>query len=509
MSPTIVEIPDDGGDNLDRSQTENVAQPAKTPSRRRGGDTRPNYKESGNGDSGSASDTEEANDGYMDFKGDIPAKKPNSAKKVASRALRPQEAKQEPMSSEQQASDRRVVIKTGKRSHGNDESEPTKPAKRGRKPTANTEIKKFEKDAFALAERFSSKMMDLETTRSENQDLQVQIKALKSELERAQQAQQQSEASFNQKITQLKNDSQKWRCDLASALEAAKKDSGKYIKVSDSEIKQNWMTLSFNIRGLVTHYLTEMPSDQITVLESQVIDYMLLTPRDISALRTNILRRAIWNILDLAIFSGNRSVWHGDIGSTLTQFLSKKNNEHMDDPQYLATISQIKFRAAADLNEKFRLNKKAMDEVVNTATMELRRFLPGPKKDRFKVEIKKLIAKTAELHSIMMKSKAIFLVQWIGEYDGKELVPFDQTKMSSLQYGDEFDASNSFVKFVEAPGLVKIGNADGEQFDTQMVLCESQVILGKHDDEDTDGEDTDEEDGDEEDTDEEDGDDET
>lgn len=102
----------------------------------------------------------------------------------------------------------------------------------------------------------------------------------------------------------------------------------------------------------------------------------------------------------------------------------------------------------------------------------------------------------------MMKSKAIFLVQWIGEYDGKELVPFDQTKMSSLQYGDEFDASNSFVKFVEAPGLVKIGNADGEQFDTQMVLCESQVIVGKHDDEDTD-----EEDGDEEDTDEEDGDD--
>ncbi|KAJ4861037.1 hypothetical protein T069G_06025 [Trichoderma breve] len=79
--------------------------------------------------------------------------------------------------------------------------------------------------------------------------------------------------------------------------------------------------------------------------------------------------------------------------------------------------------------------------------------------------------------------------------------------MSSLQYGDEFDASNSFVKFVEAPGLVKIGNADGEQFDTQMVLCESQVILGKHDDEDTDGEDTYEEDGDEEDIDEEDGDD--
>lgn len=323
-------------DNLDRSQTENVAQPAKTPSRRRGGDKRPNYKESCNGDSGSASDTEEANDGYMDFKGDIPAKKPSTAKKGASRALRPQEAKQDPMSSEQQASDRRVVIKTGKRSHGNDESEPTKPAKRGRKPTANTEIKKFEKDAFALAERFSSKMMDLETTRSENQDLQVQVKALKSELEQAQQAHKQSEASFNQKITQLKNDSQKWRCDLASALEAAKKDSGKYTKVSDSEIKQNWMTLSFNIRGLVTHYLTEMPSDQITVLESQVMDYMLLTPRDISALRTNILRRAIWNILDLAIFSGNRSVWQGDIGSTLTQFLSKKSEY---PPQY--ALSQV------------------------------------------------------------------------------------------------------------------------------------------------------------------------
>ncbi|KAL7909217.1 hypothetical protein GGI35DRAFT_493216 [Trichoderma velutinum] len=497
MSPPIIKIPDDEGDDLQCAQTENLAQPAKTPSRRRGGDKRPNYKECGNGDSGSASDTEEAKDGYMGFKGDIPAKKSSVAKRVASQALRPQDAKQEPMSSKQQTPDHRVTIKTGKRSHANDESEPMKPTKRGRKPTANTEIKRFEKDALALAERFSSKAIEFETTRSENQYLRVQVKALKSELEQAQQAHKQSEISYNQKITQLKNDSQRWRCELASALEAAKKNSGKYVKVSDSEIMQNWMTLSYNIRGLVSRYLTEVPSDQSMVLKSLVMEYLLVLPCDISTLRTNILRRAIWNIITLAVFSGNRSVWHGDIGGTLTQFLSEKNNEHMDDPQYLATISQIKFRTAADLNEKFRLNKKAMDEVVNKATMELRRFLPGPKKDHFKGEIKKLIAKAAELHSIMMKSKAIFLVQWIGEYDGEEPVLFDQTKMSSLQYDNELDASRSFVKFVEAPGLVKIGNADGEQFDTQMVLCESQVILGKHDDEDSDEEDDDEEYGDE------------
>ncbi|KAL6696175.1 hypothetical protein J3F84DRAFT_348405 [Trichoderma pleuroticola] len=459
-----------------------AAQPAKTPSRRRGGDKRPNYKECGNGDSGSASDTEEANDEYMGFKRDIPAKKPSAAKKVVSRALRPQDGKQEPTNPEQQAPGRRVIIKTGKRSHGDDESEPTKPAKRGRKPTANTEIKRFEKDALALAERFSSKMIDFETTRSENQDLQAQVKALKSELEQAQQAHKQSEASFNQKIAQLKNDSQKWRCDLASALEAAKKNSGKYVKVSDSEITQNWMTLSYNVRDLVSQCLTKIPADQDTILESLVMERRLLSIRDMSALRSCILRRAVWKNVILSVFSGRHSIWQGEIGNTLTHGLFVKNFHHKDNTKYLHIVSQIKSRAVADLSDEGHLNIEAMEVLIGKITERLDPFIPNSKMNHFKNEIRRLVTKAVDFHLMMMKSKAIFFPQWLGDDDGKQLAPFDQTKMEPYQYDKDADVSNSFVKFVEAPALVKIGTTDGEKFDSSMVLCRSRVTLKEDDD---------------------------
>ncbi|KAK4078722.1 uncharacterized protein Triagg1_3053 [Trichoderma aggressivum f. europaeum] len=476
---SIIQITDDDEDNQEYSQMKKAAQPAKTPSRRRGGDKRPNYKECGNGDSGSASDTEEANDEYMGFKGDIPAKKPSAAKKVASRAQRPQDAKQEPMSSEQQTPDRRVIIKPVKRSHGDDESEPVKPAKRGRKPTASTEIKRFEKDALALAERFGSKMIEYETTRSENQNLQAQIKTLKSELEQAQQAHKQSEASFNQKIDQLKNDSQKWRCDLASALEAAKKNSGKYVKVSDSEVAQNWMTLSYNIRGLVSQCLTQIPADQDTILESLVMEHRLLSIDDMSTLRSCILRRA------------------GKIGNTLTQSLLIKNYHHRNDPKYLQIISQIKSRVVADLSDEGHLNKEAMEALINKAKKRLGPFIPKPKVNQFRNEIRRLITDTADLHLMRMKSKAIFLLYWCGDDDGKRLHPYDQNQMKSIQYDKDTDISNFSVKFVEAPALMKIGTADGEKFDTSMILCKSEVALTEDDNEDSEDGDDFEEDDDE------------
>ncbi|KAF3074582.1 hypothetical protein CFAM422_002914 [Trichoderma lentiforme] len=487
MSPTVIKIPDEGGDTLDRSQTENEAQPAKTPSRRRSGDKRPNYKECSNGDSGSASDTDEARSEYMSSKGDIPAKTPNVTQKKTPRALRSQDGKQEPTSSEQQkqrpAPTTRLIVKSSKRSHDDHESEPTRPAKRGPKPSANTEIKRFEKEALGLLDKYKSKANDLETARSEIQNLQAQVKDLKSALEQAQKAHKQSEILSSQKITQLKNDSREWRCQLASALEAAKKDSGKYVKVSDSEITQNWMTISFNIRGLVNRCLTEIPADQDTILESLVMERRLLSIDDMSTLRTCILRRAVWKTAMLPIFSGSRSIWQGEIGNTLTQCLFMKNFKRSNDTKYLQIISQIKSRVVEDLSDESHLNKEAIEMLIGEAKQRFIPFIPKSKLGQFKNEMKTLITEAANFHFMMMKSKAIFLLFWSGDDDGKKLTPYDQNQMTSIHYDKDADVSDFFVKFVEYPSLVKIGTADGENFDTSMVLCKSRVVLTENDDE--------------------------
>ncbi|KAK0763086.1 hypothetical protein N5P37_004070 [Trichoderma harzianum] len=504
MSPTVIKIHDEGGDNLDRSQTENEAQPAKTPSRRRSGDKRPNYKERSNGDSGSASDTDEAGDEYMGSKGDIPAKKPNVTQKKTPRALRSQEGKQEPTSSEQQkqrpAPTTRLIVRSSKRSHDDHESEPTRPAKRGPKPSANTEIKKFEKEALGLMEKYRAKANDLETARSEIQNLQAQVNGLKSALEQAQEAHKQSEILNGQKITQLKNDSREWRYQLASALEAEKKDSGKYVKVPDSDIKEGWLVLSYNIRDLVSQCLTKIPADQDTILESLVMERRLLSIDDMSTLRTCILRRAVWKTAILPVFSGKESIWQGVIGDTLTQSLFLRNFKHKNDTKYLRIISQIKSRAVADLSDEDHINIEAMEVLISKVTKRLDPFIPNSKTNHFKNEMKRLVTKAADFHFMMMKSKAIFLMVWCGDDDGKKLTPYDQNRMASIQYDNDADVSNSFVKFVEAPALVKFGTADGEKFDSSMVLCKSRVALTEdYDENGEDGDDIEEDDDEDED----------
>ncbi|QYS98214.1 hypothetical protein H0G86_005404 [Trichoderma simmonsii] len=485
MSPTVIRISDEG-DNLDRSQTENEAQPAKAPSRRRSGDKRPNYKECSNGDSGSASDTDEAGDEYMGSKGDIPAKKPNVTQKKTPRALRSQEGKQEPTSSEQQkqrpAPTTRLIVRSSKRSHDDHESEPARPAKRGPKPSTNTEIKRFEKEALGLLEKYKSKANDLETARSEIQNLQAQVNGLKSALEQAQEAHKQSEILSSQKITQLKNDSREWRCQLASALEAGKKDTGKYVKVPDSDIKQGWLVLSYNIRDLVTQCLTKIPVDQDTILESLVMERRFLSIDDMSTLRTCILRRAVWRNAIVPVFSGRHCIWQREIGDTLTQSLFMKSYNHRTNPKYLQTISQIKSSAVADLSDEDHLNPEAIEVLINKVTERLGPFIPKLRINHFKNEMRRLVEEAVDFHLMMMKSKAMFFVAWLGDDNGKQLAPFDQTKMAPRQYDKDADISNSFVKFVEAPALMKYGTADGDKFDTSMVLCRSQVTLEEDDD---------------------------
>jgi hypothetical protein len=98
---------------------------------------------------------------------------------------------------------------------------------------------------------------------------------------------------------------------------------------------------------------------------------------------------------------------------------------------------------------------------------------------KFQAMFKGLIAEAACLHTIMMKSKAIFLLQWFGDAHGSYRPLYNQEQMDACQYGLPANSSLCEVNFVEAPGLMKIGNADGEDFHLSMVLCKSSVILGE------------------------------
>ncbi|KAL6868455.1 hypothetical protein J3F83DRAFT_773467 [Trichoderma novae-zelandiae] len=499
MPTGVVHSSDDGGDAPASSQGESAAQTSDGSSPRSRRDDRPKSPDSNDIDSQVSSTADEAGDELMESQEDVPSNKAGREEGETSRALRSRSVKQEPVDSTPQTQSRRVVIKRTKQSCDDDEPELQKPAKRGRKPLASTEIKKFEKESQGLLERFTSKAHESESLRYENQDLKDQVRKLEFKLGKSRQAHKESEMLLKQKKDQqqrenarlqdenneLRDENDKLEADfkkriseLVAALDDNKRDATKYVKVSDSDIAAAWMLLSYNVRDLVSQCLTEQPSNHYQTLKSLIRAQRLLW-QDIIPLRTNILRRSTWESLVSGIFSGQAYIWQGELGQFLTQSLSGKGHASIKDPQYLKIISQLKSKVIADLDEKSSVHQNALSSEVEKVWSRLGPFIPESKDKEFKDRMEALFTQAVDLHIIMMKSKAIFQVKWIGENDGTTFATYDPVTMEPyLRDGGSEDT----VKLVEAPGLMKIGNADGENFGQNMILCKSMVILQEKDD---------------------------
>ncbi|RFU72727.1 hypothetical protein TARUN_9530 [Trichoderma arundinaceum] len=445
----VINIPDEGSEIQESSivSAHQAVEPPPYLLRERSSD-----KEYRNTDSEDQSSTDEASDNSAGYTEDIPSRKPRTAANATPRTLRSRTHKQEPANLGQQIQNIRPVLITGKRSYGYHESESKRPTKRGRKPAGKSEVKKFERDALDLVERFNSNFRDLEAIRSENEGLKIRIEVLEMRLEQAQQAQTQLEVSQSQKVASLQNECKKWRIQLAQTIDEHRQDSSNYVKVPDSDIVGMWMKLAYNIRDLISQCFTEQPPDQSKILEQVMTKLEKRVPSSsygIASLRIGILRRAIWIALIRGVFSGK---WH------------------------------MKSKAIASLGDETKTNEEALGELIDKVGSFLRAFIPAKMMESFKIKMGELIRAAADLHTTMMKSKAIFLVQWIGDGDGEHPSPYKPSAMESLQDNIETDASNYFVEFVEAPALVKVGTADGEDFDLSMILCKSAVILREKDD---------------------------
>lgn len=154
----------------------------------------------------------------------------------------------------------------------------------------------------------------------------------------------------------------------------------------------------------------------------------------------------------------------------------------LDNPHCLEMISHMKLRAMNDFSEEPQLDETAKDAIhglIDTTRVSLWHFLPTSEVEYFQDGIRNLIMDARNLHTMMMKSKAIFLLKWLGDDDGKQLAQYDPESMEPAYIQRDMDAhtSQNDVEFVETPALVKYGNADGEGFEFSTTLCKASVVL--------------------------------
>lgn len=112
-------------------------------------------------------------------------------------------------------------------------------------------------------------------------------------------------------------------------------------------------------------------------------------------------------------------------------------------------------------------------QAVKDAVIYLGKYLHSEQSEMFKRDVGEVFKQAAKIHFAMMRSKAIFVVKW-PEGDASE---YDPHTMTSLQSGIDVTSSSYVVQEIECPIVWKIGNADGENFNSVMVLCKSVVVV--------------------------------
>ncbi|PNP42731.1 hypothetical protein TGAMA5MH_05473 [Trichoderma gamsii] len=400
-----------------------------------------------------------------------------------SRCLRSKAAKQAPTQQGLPTPSQIETPNSRKRSGEKHDDATARPEKRGKKPAVDPKIKKYEKAFDEWLEDYKSKTQSLETLKTKNQELHRENDSLKKDLKQLQQDQKRKEASQQSHIAQLQSECSKLRRKLEAAIDAAKQDSGKYTKVSDSDIAAGWGKLCYNIRDIVSQCLTNRPAnecDEIETLMKRMKKFLPLSQCNVASLRVAVLRRSIWYTIKSAVFSAMRPIWYGEAGQTLTQILLIEGQRCFNKPHCLKMLSQMKFRAIAGLNDGPQLDERAKGAtlmLVEAAKIMLSPFIPDSMMDQFEAKMNKLIMDAVDLQTMMMSSKAIYFLRWLGDDDGAQFTPYNREMMESMQSDVDAYTSRYFVEFVEAPALIKYGNADGEGFEFHMILWKSSVIL--------------------------------
>lgn len=134
------------------------------------------------------------------------------------------------------------------------------------------------------------------------------------------------------------------------------------------------------------------------------------------------------------------------------------------------------------LNRLWGSDKDAIRQHTATETLRLRPFLGKDAYKRYKREIRlgdelrAIFNKAMELDNMFMSSKAYFSVNWTDSCLNTGRKHYYDEQFMEVEGNLRPLTPRSGVDFFISPILVKIGNADGENFDSKMLLAKAQVM---------------------------------
>lgn len=134
-------------------------------------------------------------------------------------------------------------------------------------------------------------------------------------------------------------------------------------------------------------------------------------------------------------------------------------------------VSRIKARICEDVDRKLQVNPAALKKLVDGLCFKLRVFPIDQPQRQTRPSIEEICNQALQLHTIMMKSKAIFKVDW--EAIGP---PKNENERMIVVHNTQYVFNPSSIIELASPVLVKIGMADGFDFHKRCVIGQARAI---------------------------------
>ncbi|KAF4781819.1 hypothetical protein HER10_EVM0003683 [Colletotrichum scovillei] len=263
-------------------------------------------------------------------------------------------------------------------------------------------------------------------------------------------------------------------------------------KVSDESIRAIWAKMQYNINYLSNNVLTGFPSerdlkdgsinDSCFLSSDGINDYTeLLQDED---MRPFVVEHYIWKTVVGRFFDlGVDGSWAGSIGmSFITCFeelVAVCDRKQLDPTKLLRCKAEV----GEMINRIIGVDHTELSTVTQIEITAFINFIPKrcsdhqAKYEKLQKNMCKIFNDALELRAIFMASQAHFYTSW--DYmQVADLPPihFDDKYMEAEGWEREPLGDGNIVLCNISPALVKVGTADGDSYDSDLLLVKARVV---------------------------------
>ncbi|KAM0424776.1 hypothetical protein ACHAPT_010086 [Fusarium lateritium] len=264
------------------------------------------------------------------------------------------------------------------------------------------------------------------------------------------------------------------------------------IKATDDAVLSKWRVLGYNIRMLACFLAKEHPSYPLDQAVLHRLRFVSPSPRKHLGdddYRDLVIQGYLWDMVNEKILDANFRTWGGPGVSSLKNlkdFIINRINASDDDPGAptypIQQAARWFVQGSSILNQLWGSQPQHLADLINAETQLLRPFflprhasLDGQDK-KVREELKAIMEVAVEIDQMLMCSKAIFQIHWNDACQNpSKSQRFNSEVMDALCH-ERVLSPESRVTMVVSPMLFKIGNADGQNYDSRMLLAKATVV---------------------------------